>query len=586
MFSLSSSIIASFNKISTINNKLNGLNHGSVYLLSTKGIFQNCTFHNNTVHGQHGTGGAMYILSSNITVQECLFKENTIAYGGGAIFMQETRGSFVNCTFERNSVESRLQRYDFGGAVCAISNSHLTVHHCLFKENTATYKGGSTYIQESHINIKQCLFTENTANYSGGAIFMQETRGSFVNCTFERNSVESRLQRYDFGRAVCAISNSHLTVHHCLFKENTATYKGGSTYIQESHINIKQCLFKENTATDSGGAIFMQETRGSVVNCTFERTSVESRLQRNGHGGAVCATTNSHLTVHHCLFKENTANHYGGATYIQESHINIKQCLFTENTVNYSGGAIFMQETRGSFVNCTFERNSVESRLQRENFGGAVCAISNSHLTVHHCLFKENTATYKGGSTYIQESHINIKQCLFKQNTATYKGGAIAMKETRASFVNCTFERNSVESRLQRNAWGGAVNAITNSHLTVHHCLFKENTATYLGGSTYIQESHINIKQCLFKENTANYSGGAIFMQKSRGSFENCTFVDNAVQNMQGGTFGGAMSSLHGSFFRMTQCFFKKNTATFYGGACYIQMSQGLFENCSFEGKV
>ena len=396
--------------------------------------------------------------------------------------IHETRGSFVNCTFERNSAESRLQRYHSGGAVSATTNSHLTVHHCLFKENTATY--------------------------IGGAIFMRETQGSFVNCTFERNSVESRLQRYHYGRAVSTTTNSHLTVHHCLFKENTATY--------------------------IGGAIFMHETRGSFVNCTFERNSGESRSQRYHYCGAVSAATNSHLTVHHCLFKENTAN--------------------------YSGGAISMQETRGSFINCIFKRNSVESPLPRDDYGGAVSTTTNSHLTVHHCLFKENTANYSGGAN--------------------------SMQETRGSFVNCTFERNSVESRLPRDDYGGAVCAIANSHLTAHHCLFKENRANHSGGATYIQESQIDIKQCLFKKNTAKYSGGAISMKEIRGTFVNCTFVDNAVQKLQGITFGGAIAFTTGGFSRMTQCFFKKNTATFYGGACYSEMSEGSFENCTFEGKV
>ena len=591
MFSLSSSIIASFNKINAINNQLNGFNYGSVYLLSTKGIFQNCTFHNNTVNRQNSFGGAMCILSSNITVQGCLFKKNTVTYSGGAIVMVKTRGIFVNCTFERNSVESRLQRHNFGGAVCAtsnshltvhhclfkentasfyggacyiqrsqgsfvnctfernsvesrlqrdgiggaacaISNSHLTMHHCLFKENTATFKGGATCIWKSYIDIKQCLFKENTANYSGGAISMQETRGSFVNCTFERNSVESRLQRDNFGGAVCAISNSHLTVHHCLFKENTASIYGGACYIQRS--------------------------QGSFVNCTFERNSVESRLQRDGIGGAACAISNSHLTMHHCLFKENTATFKGGATCIWKSYIDIKQCLFKENTANYSGGAISMQETRGSFVNCTFERNSVESRLQRDNFGGAVCAISNSHLTVHHCLFKENTASIYGGACYIQRS--------------------------QGSFVNCTFERNSVESRLQRDGIGGAACAISNSHLTMHHCLFKENTATFKGGATCIWKSYIDIKQCLFKENTANYSGGAISMQETRGSFVNCTFERNSVESrLQRDNFGGAVYAISNSHLTVHHCLFTENTASFYGGACYIQRSQGSFVNCTFE---
>ena len=504
MFSLSSSIIASFNKINAINNELNGSKCGSVYLESTKSIFQNCTFHNNTINGQYGIGGAMCILRSNIKVEQCLFKENTATYSGGAIMMVKTRGIFVNCTFERNSVESRLQT-NFGGAIYAVHNSHLTVHHCLFKENTA--------------------------NYSGGAISMQQTRGSFVNCTFERNSVESRLQRYDYGGAVCAMIKSHLTVHHCLFKENTATY--------------------------CGGAIFMQQTRGSFVNCTFERNSVESRLQRYDYGGAVCAMIKSHLTVHHCLFKENTATYCGGAISMQQTRgsfvnctfernsvesrlqtydfggavravhnldLTAHHCLFKENTATYAGGAISMRGTRGLFVNCTFERNSVESRLQRDGSGGAISAITNLQIAVHHCLFKENTATYSGGATYIQESHIIIKQCLFKENTVTDRGGAISMRETRGLFVNCTFERNSVESRLLRYNYGGAVCAINNSHLTAYHCLFKENTATYIGGATYIEGSHINIKQCLFKKNTATFFGGACYIQRSQGSFENCTF--------------------------------------------------------------
>ena len=101
MFSLSSSIIASFNKTDEIKSKLNEFNYGSVYLKSTEGIFQKCTFHSNTVNGQYGNGGAIYMDSSNITLQQCLFKGNTATYSGGAIIMVKTRGIFVNCTFEK-----------------------------------------------------------------------------------------------------------------------------------------------------------------------------------------------------------------------------------------------------------------------------------------------------------------------------------------------------------------------------------------------------------------------------------------------------------------------------------------------------
>ena len=160
MFSLSSSTIGFFNKTNAIHSELNGFNRGSVYLHSTEGILQTCTFHNNTINGQYGIGGALYISNSNITVQQSLFKENTATCSGGAIFMQKTLGSFVNCTFERNSVKGVPEKNSFGGAIFSGDRSNITVQQSLFKENTATY--------------------------IGGAIYMGETRGSFVNCTFEK----------------------------------------------------------------------------------------------------------------------------------------------------------------------------------------------------------------------------------------------------------------------------------------------------------------------------------------------------------------------------------------------------------------
>ena len=754
IFSLSSSITASCNKTNAIHSKLNGYNHGSVYLQSTESIFQNCTFHNNTVNGQYGSGGALYVSNSDITVQQSLFKENTATYSGGAIQMEKTRSSFVNCTFERNSVQNRPQNYDFGGAISAAFNSHLTMHQCSFKENTATGIGGATYIHKSQslferciferntvkslpdkktsggaiasfdrsdITVQQSLFKENTATYSGGAIKMEEARSSFVNCTFERNSVKSRPQNYDFGGAISATFNSHLTMHQCIFKENTATGIGGAISIQQSQslferciferntvkslpdkktsggaiasvdrsdITVQQSLFKENTATYSGGAIQMEEARSSFVNCTFERNSVQNRPQNYEFGGAICALFNSHLTMHQCNFKENTATGIGGAISIQQSQslferciferntvkslpdkqvygggaiastdrsdITVQQSLFKENTATYNGGAIQMEEARGSFVNCTFERNSVKSRPQNYDFGGAICATFNSHLTMHQCSFKENTATGIGGATYIHKSQslferciferntvkslpdkktfggaiasvdrsdMTVQQSLFKENTATYNGGAIKMEKTRSSFVNCTFERNSVQNRPQNYDFGGAICATFNSHLTMHQCNFKENTATGVGGAISIQQSQslferciferntvkslpdkqadgggaiastdrsdITVQQSLFKENTATYIGGAIKLEKTRSSFVNCTFERNSVKGRpENDAFGGAICALFNSHLTMHQCSFKENSATGNGGATGIQDSQSSFDNCIFEGKV
>ena len=575
IFSLSKSIIGFFNKTNAIHSELNGFNHGSVYLHSTEGILQTCTFHNNTINGQYGMGGALYISNSNITVLQCWFKKNKATYIGGAIIMLKTRGSFANCTFERNSAKGLKHKKTAGGAIFSADRSHITVQQSLFKENTATDSGGAIYMQKtggsfvnctfernsakslphkmvyggaicsrdrSNITVQQSLFKENTATYSGGAIRMQKTRGSFVNCTFERNSAKSLPHKTMYGGAISSGDRSYITVQQSLFKENTATYSGGAIDMQKtrgsfvnctfernsakslphkmvyggaisshdrSYITVQQSLFKENTATDSGGAIYMQKTRGSFVNCTFERNSAKCLPHKMVYGGAISSHDRSNITVQQSLFKENTAT--------------------------YSGGAIDMQKTRGSFVNCTFERNSAKSLPHKMVYGGAISSHDRSNITV--------------------------QQSLFKENTATYSGGAIHMQKTRGSFVNCTFERNSAKSLSHKMVYGGAI---------------------FSGDRSYI-----TVQQSLFKENTATYSGGAIDMQKTRGSFVNCTFERNFVKWCpEVGCFGGAITASNLLYLTMHQCIFKENRSARTGGATSVHDSRSSFKNCTFEGKV
>ena len=606
-------------------------------MAKTRGSFVNCTFERNSAKSlpqKVVLGGAIASRGwSNITVQQTLFKENTATYSGGAILMLKTRGSFVNCTFERNSATSLPHKQPTGGAISSLDCSNITVQQSLFKENTATNSGGAILIVKtrgsfvnctfernsatslphkktaggaicsldcSNITVQQSLFKENTVTYSGGAILMQKTRGSFVNCTFERNSAKSLPQKVVFGGAIASLDWSNITVQQSLFKENTATYSGGAILMQKtrglfvkctfernsakslpqkvvfggaifshdcSNITVQQSLFKENTATYDGGAIHMRKTRGSFVNCTFERNSAKSLPHKKPAGGAISSLDWSNITVQQSLFKENTATH--------------------------NGGAIHMQKTRGSFVNCTFERNSAKSLPQKVVFGGAIASLDWSNITVQQSLFKENTATYSGGAILMQKtrglfvkctfernsvkslpqklgfggaisshdwSNITVQQSLFKENTATYSGGAILMQKTRGSFVNCTFERNSVKSLPHKQPAGGAISSLNWSNITVQQSLFKENTATY--------------------------SSGAIKMQMARGLFVNCTFVRNSVKSRQIYVFSGAVSADYFSYLTMHQCRFKENRAAGTGGALFISNSQSSFKNCTFEGKV
>ena len=434
------------------------LSGGAIHMQKTLSSFINCTFERNSLKGlsdKISFGGAISSADrSNITVRESLFKENTATYSGGAIDMQKTRGSFVNCTFERNSLKGLSDKISFGGAISSRDRSNITVQQSLFKENTATLSGGAIHMQKtrgsfvnctfernsaksllnkkprggaissharSNITVQESLFKENTATYSGGAIDMQKTRGSFVNCTFERNSLKGLSDKISFGGAITSRHWSNITVQQSLFKENTATYSGGAIHMQKtrgsfvnctfernsaksllnkkaggraissharSNITVQGSLLKEITGTCIGGAIAMLMTRGSFVNCTFERNSAKSLLNKRAGGGAISSLARSNITVQESLFKENTAT--------------------------YNGGAIVMHTTRGSFVHCTFERNFVKGRPEIGDFGGAICGLNFSYLTMHQCIFKENRAPTTGGATFIQESQSSFKNCTFE----------------------------------------------------------------------------------------------------------------------------------------------------------------------------
>ena len=189
----------------------------------TQGSFVNCTFERNSakslLNKKSGGGPISSCARSNITVQESLFKENTATYSGGAIDMQKTRGSFVNCTFERNSAKSLLNKKAGGGAISLHARSNITVQERLFKENTAI-----------------CI---------SSAIAIQMTRGSFVNCTFERNSAKGLLNKTTGGGATCSGDRSNITVQESLFKENTATYSGGAIVMQRTRGSFDTVLLKE-----------------------------------------------------------------------------------------------------------------------------------------------------------------------------------------------------------------------------------------------------------------------------------------------------------------------------------------------------
>lgn len=69
-----------------------------------------------------------------------------------------------------------------------------------------------------------------------------------------------------------------------------------------------------------------------------------------------------------------------------------------------------------------------------------------------------------------------------------------------------------------------------NTRLTLSHCTFEGNTASFYGGGLYLDTlTLLEMSECTFEQNVAYGKGGAVFLDRSPLTLTNCTFVDNTA---------------------------------------------------------
>ena len=186
-----------------------------------------------TIDGQGHTidlGGKIRFLNSttsgiNLVLKNLIIKNGNAPSGddGGAVYLYNGNGSFINCTFTGNFAWS-------GGAVY-IKEGNGNFINSTFTDNTGSY-GGAVQILEGNCNFINSTFTGNVA-VSGGAVYIRGD-GSFINSTFTNNN---------------------------------ATFRGGAVYIDNTASTALTCTFNGNKAGDCGGAIY----RGTSILCHFNQ---------------------------------------------------------------------------------------------------------------------------------------------------------------------------------------------------------------------------------------------------------------------------------------------------------------------------
>ena len=163
--------------------------------------------------------------------------------------------------------------------------------------------------------------------------------------------------------------------------------------------------------------------------------------------------------------------------------------------------------------------------------------------------------------------------------------------------TNCNFTDNHAaerfsphivqEERLFSGRGGGIILLINITGVyhtlmcTVNNSVFKNNSATNLGGGIYMFSSETSdLNQTyvyannIFAKNKADY-GGAILTSNEIETKDyllsrfiyNCSFIKNSAMHIGGGMYMYFAYGFGGDFIRLEKCSFSENTAVDHGGA-------------------
>ena len=540
-------------------------NCGSILLIRSQGLFQNCNFRKNVANGRYG--GAICSVRSVLNLTQCVFQWNKAPISGGALLSHRT------------------------------SNVHIS--QCMFKENHAIHSGGAIWHLGTKLFINSTTFVKNSANKDGGAIFLMKQSNAFIlGCVFKRNLAIVA------GGAIIHFGNK-LFVRNTKFQANVAkgsrASSGGALYIAgNSIIKLSSCYLKSNMATVNGGGIaFCGNILSIVVNTTFDHNlAVSSSL---GTGGAVRVCARSRIRIFDCRFKLNVGTLAGGAILVfRGSTLYVSNSTFEHNDAGRYGGALSSYQPAKIDISCC------SFKINKATLGGAIFHFGNK-LTISNTTFYYNAAVKSnlsyGGALHIQtRCSVYIRWCGFKRNEAAKAGGAISYFGNKLEISNTAFQHNGAVRGV-----GGALFTSGSSDVNISHSCFKGNKAVVAGGAitghygnkleildtifvsnivksnggalfTY-KQSIVKVCDCRFEGNKAASVGGAISHSENKLDIVNTTF-----QNSSARFTGGALDADPGSHVVIRYTSFKCNKGGFSGGAISVIKNTQSLSNMTAEG--
>ena len=354
--------------------------------------------------------------------------------------------------------------------------------------------------------------------------------------------------------------------------------------IEGTDNSIQNCCFENNTAL-TGSAVFGP---CSILDCNFSNNVAYNNGIVNGAYSVVgcnfiynCGYDSPSAIyvdigdsfIANCTFINNSADDgYGSVIHMSSlDSASIENCTFADNS-GWKSGPVFIEKSNSfSIVNCSFNNNSA---YDARSDGGAIYVDHVNSSSIVNCNFTDNNASRYGAIFTEDINSSSIVNCSFLNNHANAVGAIACWDINLSTIMDCTFKKN-----FSNNT---GVIAVVSRDSRISNCVFINNSAIYnkpldeygwdgYSGAIYLACDYSEIDSCSFISNTATYRGGAIFIEAPYTSLiKNSTFTGNSAN--EGGAIFGICTVI--------DCNFTNNSAKSKGGAIY----GSNVNNCIFNG--
>jgi hypothetical protein len=380
---------------------------------------------------------------------------------------------------------------------------------------------------------------------AGGGFVVQESSPAFTDSVFESNTASSG------GGGALLTSNATFT--NCIIRGNTARGFGGGVYMSAGSRPVFTATDIINNASGTGGAGVGNNGAGGGVfshdtSPTFRGGNISGNRSMFAAGGIFhygsYELAVSSMVIEDAVIADNVSTQFsssenpaeGGGMHIENNAIaTLTRVRVINNTAN-TGGGLNSFRARFDVFDSIIEGNRANpTAAPNTGFGGGIAATSNNPsapirpgavVNLTRTLVHGNNAPASGGGIAVfgdtftsTRAAFSMAQSVVTNNTAQNQGGGILVNRTVATISNSMIASNSVVGGA--TPFGGGIEAISNTTLTVTGTTIAANTAGSLGGGVFTYDGttfDIGSSRIYGNISQSANSGGGIYIGAGTGA--------------------------------------------------------------------